>query len=308
MSRFRLHLALAVLALFTLSTAAAQAVKGSLSVTIYADGSALVTIKAETGGAPLVELEAIGSPDPSLGIVAFNERNELLPTSYDSASGLITVLAFNSSTVTVSYVTATLTTKVRDLWFVNFSAPLPATVELPPNATLSGIYTDFTSIKAEGGRVVVQFPPGPVMLSYTLLQPLRPRPPPPGNQTQQPATPPPSQPSGPAQPSPGTPTQQPSPAQPQQVDWLLVALLGVALAAAAAAALILRGRRKEGLSETDMEIIRALQAAGGGMFQSELAARLSIPTTTLWRRLRKLQELGYIVIERRGGRNYVRLT
>uniref|UniRef100_A0A7C3SM63 Winged helix-turn-helix transcriptional regulator n=1 Tax=Thermofilum pendens TaxID=2269 RepID=A0A7C3SM63_THEPE len=44
------------------------------------------------------------------------------------------------------------------------------------------------------------------------------------------------------------------------------------------------------------------------MFQSELGAKLNLPTTTLWRRLRRLQELGYVVIERRSGRNYVRLA
>lgn len=298
-----------VLAILTLSFAAAQAVKGGLSVTIYLDGSALVTIRAETGGAPLVELQAVGVPDLSLGILAFNERNEPLPVSYNEASGLITILALNSSKVTVSYVTSTLTVKVRDLWLVNFSAPLPATVELPPNATLSGIYTDFTSIRAEAGRIVVQFPAGPVMLSYTLLQPLKPPPPPSGGQAQQPGTSLPPQPPSSEQPSPSTQPQQPSPAQPEQPGWLLLAIAGVALAAVAgAAALLLRRKPAEKLSETDLEIIRALQAAGGGMFQSELAAKLNIPTTTLWRRLRRLQELGYIVVERRGGRNYVKLT
>jgi uncharacterized membrane protein len=34
---------------------------------------------------------------------------------------------------------------------------------------------------------------------------------------------------------------------------------------------------------------------------------VNMPTTTLWRRVRRLQELGYVRVEKVGGRNYVRL-
>lgn len=299
-------LTILVLGVFLLGSSTAQPLVGGVSVTIYPDGSALVTFSVETGGAPIVELDAIGIPDTSLGIMAFNERNELLPVNYDGVNNTLTILALNSNKVTVSYVTLTLTTKIRDLWLVNFTTPLPTTVELPPNATLSGIYTEFTRIMAEGDRVLIQFPTGPVALSYTLLQPLKPRPPPAGSQTQQPPSAPPQQPSAPQPPATGS--QQPSTAQPWPIGSEAALIAATALAVAVVVAVLLRRKPREELSETDLEIIRALQSAGGGMFQSELAAKLNLPTTTLWRRLRRLQELGYVVVERRGGRNYIKLT
>jgi len=66
-------------------------------------------------------------------------------------------------------------------------------------------------------------------------------------------------------------------------------------------------RRNGNLSEEDREIIELLKKKGGGMFQSEISQYVKMPTTTLWRRIKKLQELGYVKIEKVGGKNYVRL-
>jgi uncharacterized membrane protein len=82
---------------------------------------------------------------------------------------------------------------------------------------------------------------------------------------------------------------------------LIVGLLGLV------AASYLIKRRREALSEEDREIVDLLRRAGGGMFQSDISLYVKMPTTTLWRRVRRLQELGYVRVEKVGGRNYVRL-
>jgi uncharacterized membrane protein len=33
-----------------------------------------------------------------------------------------------------------------------------------------------------------------------------------------------------------------------------------------------------------------------------------MPPTTLWRRVKRLERLGYVVVEKKAGRNYVRLA
>lgn len=43
------------------------------------------------------------------------------------------------------------------------------------------------------------------------------------------------------------------------------------------------------------------------MFQRELQKAVDMPPTSLWRRVKKPEELGYVKVEKRAWRNYVRL-
>jgi uncharacterized membrane protein len=288
--------------------AGAQPAREYVVVDIQPSGAAFVTVHVRAEGAYVLDVYLVGVPDLMLGIIAVDEKGNLLPVSYDSSSNSVSLLTLNSSEVTISYVTNTITVKYREVWLVNFTSPLPAEVLLPPNATLSGVYTSFTGLRVEKGRLLLEFPPGAVMLSYVLIPtqlPQPPKPAPSGAPTPaQPASPPGQQPAGPVQPAPQP--EQPGGGVPY--PWLAAAIAVVILASVVVALMRLRRKAPAELSETDLEILRVLQSAGGGMFQSELGAKLNLPTTTLWRRLRRLQELGYVVIERRSGKNYVRLA
>jgi len=284
------------------SVAGAQPAGEYVEVDIHPSGAAFVTFYVRAEGAYALDVDLVGVPDLMLGIVAVDEKGDLLPVSYNSSSNSVSVITLNSSTVTISYVTNTVTAKYRELWLVNFTSPRPVKVLLPPNATLSGVYTSFTSLRVEKGRLLLEFPAGAVMLSYVLLPAQLPQAPPKPAETGAPT---------PAQPTSPPPQPAPQPAQPERglpYLWLAVAIAAIMAAVVVAALLRLRRRVPAELSETDLEILRVLQSAGGGMFQSELGARLNLPTTTLWRRLRKLQRLGYVVVERRSGRNYIRLA
>jgi uncharacterized membrane protein len=285
--------------------AGAQPAREYVVVDIQPSGAAFVTVRVRAEGAYALDVDLVGVPDLMLGIIAVDEKGNLIPVSYDSSSNSVSLLTLNSSEVTISYVTNTITVKYREVWLVNFTSPLPAEVLLPPNATLSGVYTSFTGLRVEKGRLLLEFPPGAVMLSYVLIPTQLPKPAPSGAPAPaQPASPPGQQPAGPVQPAPQP--EQPGGGVPY--PWLAAAIAVVILVVVAAAIVRLRRKAPAKLSETDLEILRVLQSAGGGMFQSELGAKLNLPTTTLWRRLRRLQELGYVVIERRSGKNYVRLA
>jgi len=95
---------------------------------------------------------------------------------------------------------------------------------------------------------------------------------------------------------------------------LLVAI-GVAAALAALAVALVRVRRGGGrggatvggLSEVDERILAYLRERGGA-YESEIARDLGIPRTTVFRAVRRLEEAGLVVVEKRGGRNFVRIA
>ena len=68
-----------------------------------------------------------------------------------------------------------------------------------------------------------------------------------------------------------------------------------------------RWREEEvALSELDIAILRSIEKRGGAVLQSELQKDLpSVPRTTLWRHVKKLERLGYVRVEKVGQQNRV---
>jgi len=110
-----------------------------------------------------------------------------------------------------------------------------------------------------------------------------------------------------------TPAGPSSTGSPLSSGQLLLAI-GVAAALAALAAVAVKWRRSSrggatvgGLSEVDERILAYLRERGGA-YESEIARELGIPRTTVFRAVRRLEEAGLVVVEKRGGRNFVRIA
>lgn len=109
--------------------------------------------------------------------------------------------------------------------------------------------------------------------------------------------------------------QPPNPTEPAGTDlWGSIAYIGIpmagTLAALAVTILRLRRSRREGqdlLDSVDKEILEILRRSGESAFTSDIASATRLPKTTLWRRLRKLEKLGYVEISRAGRQSVVRL-
>ena len=108
-----------------------------------------------------------------------------------------------------------------------------------------------------------------------------------------------------------TPAGPSSTGSPSPSGQLLLAI-GMAAALAALAAVFVKGRRSGGggatvggLSEVDERILAYLRERGGA-YESEIARDLGIPRTTVFRAVRRLEEAGLVVVEKRGSRNFVR--
>ena len=66
-------------------------------------------------------------------------------------------------------------------------------------------------------------------------------------------------------------------------------------------------RRPRDLDSVDRDILELLRRKGGKALQTELMTELRIPKTTLWRHVKRLEELGYIEVEKIGRVNIVKL-
>ena len=290
-----------------------------LVVTVYEGGLTRVDCYVPTGGNVSISLPLLGLPDLSLGVIVVDEWGEPLAYAVNETLRTLFIANINSSLVRASYYTQDLTSKVGAAWSLNFTSPYRVRVVLPDNATVTDLGRLPQKVYNVGARIVLEFSPGLVSVKYVILYAAPP--PPPSNQTtpgaQQSSTQPSEQ--QPEAQQPGSQPQQ-SPSQQQPSAWsqllqppLVYALAAVvAVLAVAAVALAASRRRVEQalaeLSEEDLAILEALRRAGGGAFQSELQKAVGMPSTTMWRRVKRLEKLGYVVVEKRAGRNYVKLA
>lgn len=59
------------------------------------------------------------------------------------------------------------------------------------------------------------------------------------------------------------------------------------------------------LDETDRLVLKALERAGGSTTQSRLQTLTGLPKTSLWRRVRRLEQWGYVRVVKEGKVNRV---
>lgn len=280
-------------------------------VTLHEGGLARVDYYAPTRGNVSITIPLLGTPDEALGIIVVNEWGEPLAYGVNETVSAIFVACLECNLVRASYYTHELTLKVGATWIFNLTVPCRLRLVLPENATVTYLSRLPDNVYTSAQRLVLEFIPGQVSVKYVVTY----VPPPQPDQPQA------QQPSGEqAQPPSRATTQPQAPQQPTQQPWqpllgptLLYAFIAVAVALIATVAL-LTVRKRRGvprlaeLSEEEVAVLEALRRMGGGAFQSELHKALGMPATSLWRRVKKLERLGRVVVEKRAGRNYVKLA
>lgn len=293
-------LALAALLGFLLASIPVKGQASQLSIEILDGGLARVRYTVYTEGVAELSVPLVGVPDPSFLLIVTNEFNEPLAYEVNNTLGTINVACIDANEVRISYYTQTLTYKIGKIWYVNFSSPYMVNLTLPPNATVTYLNRVPEEITLVKGSISLLFEPGEVVVGYVFAY----------TPLQQPPSKP--QQGGVSKP----PEQPPEEARTAELKALLesaahYAIVIAILLALTVAVAIHRRRKKrvlERLDEEDVQIIEGLKRLGGGAFQSELQKVVNLPTTTLWRRLRRLEDIGLIVIEKRAGRNYIRLV
>ena len=271
-----------------------------------------------------VNVSLIGEPSADYIIFVLDERGE--PLAYELKDNVIEVIAVDSRIINITYITASLTYKERDTWLLEAQLPVDSEIVLPEKSLIVELSEIPLLIDMRGESPVLIMPKGFVKIGYIIPPPIVP---PSTNQTQEEQ----SQVNQTTQPSTNQTeiSQEESAEQPSQettkpgeveegegvlgqggesefpLFYIVGGAIGVVLIIAV---LLLRSRRSEMSEELryeEVEILNALKALGGRAFQSEIAKMVDQPTTTLWRNIRRLEEKGYIRVEKKFGRNYLTL-
>lgn len=280
----------------------AQHTEGShIELTVFNDGLVYVEYKLTVGNLTVVDVPLIGVPDEELVMLVTDENGTPLAYTINKTDNTISVIALEAKEVTISYYTQTITSKEGETWSLRLTAPLDTKITLPPDSLVTNISPLPALVDASSDKLIFTFNPGNIEIKYTILYPQLGQPAQPAvNQTQ----------SRPEETSPTTQQSQSTrPAGTPRENNELNTIYMIAIIAATVVAIVIilkvRGKRFEELSEVDQEIIKAIEQLGGEAFQSDLQKRVGLPTTTLWRRIKKLERLGYLRVEKRYGRNYV---
>jgi len=208
---------------------------------------------------------------------------------FDPETRRLIFVAEKSGVAVVSYVADV---SISNESVVSFDVETNASVKLviPPGVFLLTPPSDVESMHARNGSITIVFR-GPQRIEYIVVSL------------------PPQITSVPAQ------TPRPSEAtvsQPGAQQNILYYIAAAALAAVLVVMLLLRSRSRklfpEELDDIDRAIIKALEKRGGSAMQSELQKELTIPKTTLWRHVRRLERAGILRVEKVGQQNKLVLS
>jgi uncharacterized membrane protein len=239
--------------------------------------------------------------------VSVSDGGDPAPYHYDEARGLLSFTTF-SGRVTVRVYSLGLTSKEGAIWRLQLgTVDLETLLALPGEALVVSVEPRDFGVRLVNNTLHLVFKPGStVRVEYTLIPTTQPAPPP-GQVA--PTTTPTTVEETPERekvtPTEGTPT-----------TWLLLALGALALLAAAGA-LLLRARRgasrlvevatvEEALDERDKLILETLKNVGEATAPT-IQKATGIPKTPLYRKLEKLEKMGLIESEWRGGAKVYRV-
>lgn len=283
---------------------------GSILYNTYYNGSVLVTIILRLHEKLKITLPLEGEVKPE-SIIVLDEHG--LPLPYDHNKTSIIIYSLNSTRITLIYMTEELVSYSNGIWILHIKPFLPPVVILPENSILLK-YDGNPQIRAEDGRIILHYSScGEYRVYFTLAIPVKEvigkvegttQTIPVTNLTLTPTR---------------TPTNTITPAKLKLEEaYPLDNLLKIMVIPAITVLLViiilyLRKRRlssltisKSILDERDREIIDMVKTKGA-ISLSELTKLLNVPKSTIWRRVRKLQKLGYIEVERVSGKLIVKV-
>lgn len=278
-------------------------VKGSITYNTYLNGSVLVTVIVSLHGELRVSLPLEGQVKPG-SIIVLDEHG--LPLPYDQNKTTITIYSLNATKITLIYMTQKLVTFTNGIWSLHVKPFLPPTIILPENSILLK-YTGNPQIRAENGRIILRYNVRGDYEVYftsaipvTLTESMRPRTTPTtlitvANTTTTP-----------------TITHVTSTVEPERdlLKDLFLPLIILLMLPPIAAIIYYYFKQKTTttivisesfLDERDKEILKIVESRET-ITLSELTKTLNISKSTVWRRVQKLQKLGYIDVERVAGK------
>lgn len=281
----------------------------STSIVVYSDGEVFVNqtlLVAENATSADVALLT-----PDVGeILAVNQAGQ--PVAYQVEGGNITLYSLGDTPVSLSYDTNALTTKQGSVWTIDFTVT-NATLTLPYESTVLYLSGTPASVQDVGGAPVLALGPGAWEVSYGLPISL--------SSSTSIAS------SGPSSPSSSSSSSRSATGSAssssnssaaggslsvRELEYAVVAALIVAVLLALglmsfSRARARRNRSAEPLRPADLETLRFIRDRGGSVVEAEVRERFSVPRTSAWRQIKRLEQLGYVRIEKLGSQNRIEL-
>ncbi len=235
--------------------------------------------------------------------------------SYQLNEANMTVYSLGATEVKITYDTDALTNKTGGAWTVSFTSPFNATVILPAQSTILSLSGAPTSVSTSSASPVVVLAPGSWTIGYGLSLSA-------STSTSSSSASTSSSSSSAAsstltRSSVSSLTGVSSSSQVSQVQSGSVSLSYVALSVAVVLVAILgamlflwrrRSARSVGnLRSEDIEMLRFIRDKGGKVTEAELRERFSLPRTSQWRQVRRLEQLRYVKVRKSGQQNVVEL-
>ena len=334
--------ALAILAVLLLllgvSFSSAQTVTNSFNMQVYADGSAAIvqsiTVSASDVSITMPLLSAIITD-----VVATDQNGS--PLSFQILGGNITVYTIGATHVTIQYDTDSLTSKQGSVWTISFTTSHNLTVTLPDQSSLSSVSGTPISLSEQNGSPVVVVSPGEWSISYgvpieagetstnstgtttvttthTIV-------------TTQTGTSVSASKSSTSSNSAFTSTTQDSTTNSvfdsttnslstssnknSSSQLLELVTSAVVIVAAGLGGLSLMRRRSNSIREAqntelrpdDIQVLNYITEKGGKVFEQEIRLRFTLPKTSAWRQIKRLERLGYVKVYKVGSQNQIEL-
>jgi uncharacterized membrane protein len=307
--RTALPVALLLLLLVALvpSTASAQFQSNSLTVKVYADGSAHITQTLAANSSDVSVEVVLLSPILS-DVVAVDHNGS--PLSFQISGSNITIYTLGSTGITLQYDTDALTDKQGTTWTLDFTTPYNVTAVLPQSSMVISVSPTPNSFSTQNGSPVVFAPPGTWRISYGVPVSISSSASSTSGQSSSSsvASSLSSSSSSSSSSTAGGPTGNGFP-----YTYLAAAILVVA-AGALGAAFYLRRRgsavdlNSSDLRPDDIQVLNFIAEKGGKVFEPEIRTRFVLPKTSAWRQVKRLERLGYVKISKVGSQNQIEIV
>jgi uncharacterized membrane protein len=135
----------------------------SLALLVYNDGVVQVDYGAETDPSlVMVEVELPGFPYESLLTV----DQDGLPLDFSVTDKGVLIDTLGSTSVVVTYLTSSLTSKTGAIWTLNFTSTITTSITLPQNSTIVNLSEVPVEIGTDENRPYVRMLPGDISVSY----------------------------------------------------------------------------------------------------------------------------------------------
>ncbi len=260
----------------------------STSLAIFSDGSAEINQTILPRNASSVNLPLLATQVGN--ILAQDQKGSAV--SYEIRGQNISLSTFGVARVTLVYDTDSLTSKLGSSWDLNFVSPFNLTLTLPFESTVLSVSSAPKSFSTVNGKPIVALAAGSWQISYGLPLSISTR-------TNSATT-------GSTYVAQSVPPPSSSSLQLSQ----LFAIGGVAVLSVVEI-FIVRGSRQRAVDPTlrydDKEILNFINEKGGKVSEVEIRERFSLPRTSAWRQVKRLEKLGLVKITKMGLQNQVEL-